>query len=108
MTAAILSIGTELTRGEITNTNAAWLAAELVGLGFEIVEHCTVDDDRARIIDAMPPPPPPPPPRRPRGGGRRPRRGGRAPRRGGGRPGGPPPPAGPPPPGGDPPPRGAA
>jgi nicotinamide-nucleotide amidase len=53
MTAAILSIGTELTRGEITNTNASWLAAELVGLGFEVVEHCTVDDDRARIIDAM-------------------------------------------------------
>ena len=29
MTAAVLSIGTELTRGELVNTNAAWLGEEL-------------------------------------------------------------------------------
>ena len=53
MTCAVLSIGTELTRGELVNTNAAWLAAGLTDLGFEIVEHCTVDDDKNRIVSAL-------------------------------------------------------
>lgn len=53
MTAALLSIGTELTRGELVNTNAAWLAEELTKLGFEVVEHATVDDDEDRIVAAM-------------------------------------------------------
>ena len=53
MTCAVLSIGTELTRGELVNTNAAWLAVGLTDLGFEIVEHCTVDDDSARIVAAL-------------------------------------------------------
>ena len=53
MTAAILSIGTELTRGELVNTNAAWLSEELTKLGFEVTEHATVDDDRDRISDAI-------------------------------------------------------
>ena len=30
MTAAVLSIGTELTRGELTNTNARWLAERIL------------------------------------------------------------------------------
>jgi nicotinamide-nucleotide amidase len=50
MTAALLSIGTELTRGELVNTNAAWLGEELTKLGFEVVEHVTVDDDLNRIV----------------------------------------------------------
>lgn len=49
MTAAVLSIGTELTRGELVNTNAAWLAEELTKLGFDVVEHSVVDDDAGRI-----------------------------------------------------------
>ena len=53
MTCAVLSIGTELTRGELVNTNAAWLAAELTSLGFEVVEHATVDDHPDRIVDAL-------------------------------------------------------
>lgn len=53
MTCAILSIGTELTRGELVNTNAAWLAAGLTELGFEVTEHATVDDDRGRIVAAL-------------------------------------------------------
>lgn len=53
MTAAILSIGTELTRGELVNTNAAWLSEELTKLGFEITEHVTVDDDIGRIVKAI-------------------------------------------------------
>ncbi len=50
MTAAVLSIGTELTRGELVNTNAAWLGEELTKLGFDVVEHATVDDRLERIV----------------------------------------------------------
>jgi nicotinamide-nucleotide amidase len=35
------------------NTNAAWIAAALVDLGYEVVEHVVVDDDPGRIIDAL-------------------------------------------------------
>lgn len=53
MTCAILSIGTELTRGELVNTNAQGLSAALTDLGFEVVEHCVVDDDEPRIVAAL-------------------------------------------------------
>lgn len=53
MTCAVLSIGTELTRGELVNSNAAWLGAELTALGFEVVEHLVVDDDRERVVAAL-------------------------------------------------------
>jgi nicotinamide-nucleotide amidase len=53
MTCAVLSIGTELTRGELVDTNAAWLSAELTAIGFEVIEQDTVDDDRARIVEAV-------------------------------------------------------
>jgi nicotinamide-nucleotide amidase len=53
MTVAILGIGTELTRGDIANTNGAWLAKELTALGFEVAAIDVVDDDRTRIIDAL-------------------------------------------------------
>jgi len=53
MTAAILSIGTELTRGELINTNAAWLGEELTKLGFDVVEHATIEDDLERIVTAL-------------------------------------------------------
>src|SRR5580704_15583143 len=53
MTCAVLSIGTELTRGELVNSNAAWLAAELTSVGFEVVEHTVVDDDVERILEAL-------------------------------------------------------
>jgi nicotinamide-nucleotide amidase len=49
MTAAILCIGTELTRGELTNTNASWLAESLTALGLEVTSLDCVDDDRVRI-----------------------------------------------------------
>lgn len=53
MTAAVLSIGTEITRGELVNTNAAWLASGLTDLGFEVLEQCTVDDDKGRIVGVI-------------------------------------------------------
>jgi nicotinamide-nucleotide amidase len=53
MTCAVLSIGTELTRGELIDSNAAWLSAELTAIGFEVIERATVDDDQGRVIDAV-------------------------------------------------------
>jgi nicotinamide-nucleotide amidase len=53
MTAAVLCIGTELTRGELTNTNASWLASQLTELGFEVTSLDSVDDDRERIVEAL-------------------------------------------------------
>lgn len=53
MTAAILSIGTELTRGELVDTNAPWIAEQLTALGFDLREQATVDDDIERIGAAL-------------------------------------------------------
>ncbi|MEZ4255396.1 MAG: competence/damage-inducible protein A [Polyangiales bacterium] len=52
-TAGVLSIGTELTRGELTNTNASWLSAELTGIGLDVVSNLTVDDHPERIVRAL-------------------------------------------------------
>lgn len=53
MIAAVLSIGTELTRGELVNSNAAWLSEQLTALGFEVQRHVTVDDDVPRIVEIV-------------------------------------------------------
>ena len=53
MTAAVLSTGTELTRGELVNTNATWLADALTGAGFDVVALDTVSDDEARLAAAL-------------------------------------------------------
>ncbi len=50
MSAAILCIGTELTRGELVNTNATWLARELTERGCEVLALEVVDDEPSRII----------------------------------------------------------
>jgi nicotinamide-nucleotide amidase len=49
MQAALVSIGTELTRGELVNGNAAWLSERLTALGIEVIEHAVVADDSERI-----------------------------------------------------------
>jgi nicotinamide-nucleotide amidase len=48
-----LCIGTELTRGELQNTNATWLAEALTTIGFDVQEIDCVDDDRPRIEAAL-------------------------------------------------------
>jgi nicotinamide-nucleotide amidase len=53
MTAAVLCTGTELTRGELVNTNATWLAEALTTLGFEVAAIDTVDDHAGRIESAL-------------------------------------------------------
>jgi nicotinamide-nucleotide amidase len=49
MKASVLSIGTELTRGEIPNTNVTWLCEQLTSAGAHVVCTATVDDDPERI-----------------------------------------------------------
>ncbi|MCE7973827.1 MAG: CinA family nicotinamide mononucleotide deamidase-related protein [Leptolyngbya sp. PLA1] len=44
-TAALLSIGDELTLGQTLDTNSKWIASALADLGIVTVEHVTVPDD---------------------------------------------------------------
>lgn len=50
---AILSVGRELLLGQTVDTNAAWLAQQLSGLGFIIRQVRTVDDDLPAIVSAV-------------------------------------------------------
>ena len=51
--AVILSIGDELTLGQILDTNSAWLSARLVERGVLTVYHKTVPDDLPAIVVAL-------------------------------------------------------
>lgn len=53
MKIAILTIGTELTRGELQDTNGHFLATELTERGYKITTMLTVDDDEQRIVVAL-------------------------------------------------------
>ncbi len=53
MRAALLAVGTELTTGQITNTNAAYLSKILTECGAEVDWHFTVPDDREKILKAL-------------------------------------------------------
>ena len=48
-TAAILSVGNEVLRGSVVNTNAAFLGRELSGLGFEVISHGVCADSMEAI-----------------------------------------------------------
>ncbi|HMM21637.1 MAG TPA: competence/damage-inducible protein A [Selenomonadales bacterium] len=49
MIVEIVSTGTELLLGQITNTNAAYLAQKLNSLGFDVLFQSTVGDNRLRM-----------------------------------------------------------
>jgi nicotinamide-nucleotide amidase len=51
--ARVLSIGTELTRGEIDNTNARWMSERLTALGLDVASIETVADDPGAISEAL-------------------------------------------------------
>ena len=53
MTAAVLTIGTELLRGRIVNTNAAWISQRLTELGIDVVYQATVGDHIDEIVDVL-------------------------------------------------------
>jgi nicotinamide-nucleotide amidase len=51
--AALLAIGDEVLRGEIGNTNAAFIAERLFEAGIELTEHIVVSDDPQNIRAAL-------------------------------------------------------
>lgn len=53
LVAEILCTGEELLLGDIVNTNAAFLSAELTGLGINVYHHSVVGDDASRLADCV-------------------------------------------------------
>jgi nicotinamide-nucleotide amidase len=51
--ASILTIGTEITSGEVVNTNASWIASELEAMGLRVFCHLSVRDQRAEMLRAL-------------------------------------------------------
>ena len=52
-TVSILAVGTEVVEGQILDRNSAWLARECSRMGFAVVGHRCVPDDRAMIRRAI-------------------------------------------------------
>jgi nicotinamide-nucleotide amidase len=53
MKAEIISVGTELLLGDITDTNSAYLASQLPLLGLDLNFMSTVGDNQARLIETL-------------------------------------------------------
>jgi nicotinamide-nucleotide amidase len=51
--AAVLSIGSELLLGDLTDTNATWISDRLRALGVEVVHHLAVRDDVDELVEAV-------------------------------------------------------
>ena len=53
MKTAVLSVGTEILFGQITNTNTVFLSQQLNLLGFDVMYHYTVGDNSDRLADII-------------------------------------------------------
>lgn len=53
LNAEIIAVGTELTTGDITDTNGAYLSKELSELGINVVGQTVVPDNAKRIVSAL-------------------------------------------------------
>ena len=53
MRGAVLAVGDELLLGDVVNTNAAWLGAQLAASGVEVVFSAAVGDDVQRLATAI-------------------------------------------------------
>ena len=53
MKAEILSIGTELLMGELTDTNASWIAGQLPALGIQVQWVSIIGDDLEKLTEAF-------------------------------------------------------
>mgnify|MGYP000995951650 CR=1 FL=1 len=53
MKSAILSVGTELLFGQITNTNSVFLSQQLNALGIDVLYHYTVGDNPGRLKEMI-------------------------------------------------------
>lgn len=52
-TAEIVAVGTELLLGQIANTNAQWLSAQLARYGINVFHHSVVGDNLKRVKDTF-------------------------------------------------------
>lgn len=50
---AILTIGDEICIGQIVNTNASWMASKCVELGYKLIAHSSIEDDKQSILDEL-------------------------------------------------------
>lgn len=53
MKASIIGIGTEITSGQILNSNGQWLSKKMVALGVEVITHIVIPDDKPLIINTL-------------------------------------------------------
>ena len=53
MRSMILSVGTELLFGQITNTNSVYLSQQLNSLGFDVLHHHSVGDNPRRLAEVI-------------------------------------------------------
>ncbi len=53
MKASIISVGTEILFGQITNTNSVFLSRQLNLLGFDVLYHHTVGDNESRLSEII-------------------------------------------------------
>jgi nicotinamide-nucleotide amidase len=51
--AAVLSVGSELLLGDLTDSNATWISTRLKERGVEVVRHVATADDIERIVEAL-------------------------------------------------------
>lgn len=49
----MITIGTEITSGEIVNSNASWVSLRLEEMGIRVYSHLTVRDQREEILGAL-------------------------------------------------------
>ena len=53
MNCELISVGTEILLGDILNTNVQYLSKALAAIGIGVTHHCTVGDNKERLIDAI-------------------------------------------------------
>lgn len=53
VTAAILTIGTEITDGQIVDRNSQWISDQLTQLGIEVRLHASMPDDQNQIVQFL-------------------------------------------------------
>jgi molybdenum cofactor synthesis domain-containing protein len=53
LSAQLITIGTEITSGEVVNTNASWLSLRLEERGIRVFSHLSVRDQRDEIMGAL-------------------------------------------------------
>ncbi len=53
MNCELISVGTEILLGDILNTNVQYLSKSLAAIGIGVTHHCTVGDNKERLLDAL-------------------------------------------------------